>query len=79
MMLCMHVCMCIQIEKIKLPSEMNDNPINGILFYKKPKSGNDIQLLTKKEVQEMVYNIIMVKLNNYYSYHILYTMCRHHY
>ena len=48
----MHVC--IQIEKIKLPSEMNDNPINGILFYKKPKSGNDIELLTKKEVQEMV-------------------------
>ena len=72
----MHVCMHIQIEKIKLPSEMNDNPINGILFYKKPKSGNDIELLTKREVQEMVYNII-VKLN-YYSYHI-YTMCRHHY
>ena len=49
--------MCIQIEKIKLPSEMNDNPIDGILFYKKPKSGNDIELLTKREVQEMVHNI----------------------
>lgn len=49
----MHVCT--QIEKIKLPSEMNDNPIDGILFYKKPKSGNDdIKLLTKREVQEMV-------------------------
>ena len=48
----MHVC--IQIEKIKLPSETNDNPIDGILFYKKPKSGNDIELLTKREVQEMI-------------------------
>jgi hypothetical protein len=46
---------CIQIEKIKLPSEKNDNPIDEILFYKKPKSGNnDIELLTKREVQEMV-------------------------
>jgi hypothetical protein len=46
---------CIQIEKIKLPSESNDNPIDEILFYKKPKSGNNtIALLTKREVQEMV-------------------------
>ena len=55
----MHVC--IQIEKIKLLSEMNDNPIDGILFYKKPKSGNNIELLTKREVQEMVYNIIILQ------------------
>lgn len=45
----------LQIEKIKLPSETKDNPIEEILFYKKPKNASDhIEVLTKREVQEMV-------------------------
>ena len=44
-----------QIEKIKLPSEENDNPITDICFYKKPiGDGRHVELLTKKEVEDMV-------------------------
>ena len=44
-----------QIEKIKFSSENKDNPVNEVLFYRKPKGGsNPIEILTKKDVQEMV-------------------------
>lgn len=44
-----------QIEKIKLPSEEEGNPIAKIRFYKKPTGDNNqVVLLTKDEVQEMV-------------------------
>lgn len=59
----MHVCghiLYMQVEKIKLPSEKDDNPIGEVLFYKKPKVGNNhMELLSKKEVQEMVNKCIL--------------------
>ena len=40
---------------IKVPSEGNDNPINKVIFYKKPKGRNlSPAVLEDKEVQEMV-------------------------
>ena len=54
-----HVAMYlhVQIVKFKLPSEEKDNPIDEIRFYKKPKgSNNNVELLTKDEVEEMVRN-----------------------
>ena len=56
--------LALQIEKIKLPSEEKDNPITDIRFYRKPKGdGSHVELLTKKEVQEMVnYNIACIIL-----------------
>lgn len=54
------VCMTLyhydlQFEVIKVPSEGNDNPIDKVRFYKKPKGINHSPIVLKdKEVEEMV-------------------------
>lgn len=49
-----------QIEKIKLPSEETDNPVDGIFFYKKPKNdGLPVELLKGEEIEKMVILLII--------------------
>lgn len=53
--MCIHYIISWQVEKIKLPSESRDNPVEEILFYRKPKGDSSpIETLTREEVQEMV-------------------------
>ena len=48
---------------IKVPSEGNDNPIDKVIFYKKPKGKNLLPaVLQDKEVQEMVSYITLLRL-----------------
>ena len=46
-----------QFEMIQVPSEGNDNPIDKVIFYKKPKEKNlPPAVLKPKEVKQMVSN-----------------------
>ena len=48
-----------QFEMIQVPSEGNDNPIDKVIFYKKPKEKNlPPAVLEPKEVKQMVSNIM---------------------
>ena len=62
----------IKIEKIKLPSEGNENPMDDIRFYRKPKGGKT-HILSKDEVREMVKhnNILIIAYHNIIMVYIL--------
>ena len=45
-----HVCIYMQVVKIKHPSEKANNPIDEVLFFKKSKTPDDLPITLSKDV-----------------------------